>query len=60
MVKKWDFPQRLRAIFRKKTGLKDVFNAVVNKMLTADKLQKAWNALVDEFDLADNSFILHT
>jgi hypothetical protein len=50
--------EELGGIFSKKTGFKDAFNNFVNEMLTVDKFEKAWGKLIEQFGLAENSFMI--
>jgi hypothetical protein len=50
--------EELGGIYSKKTGFKDAFNNVVNEMLTVDEFEKGWGRLIEDFGLAENSFMI--
>lgn len=52
-----DAPQELGPVYRMNGPFRKEFHFVINEMLTIDEFEKAWNDLLERYDLREHKFM---
>lgn len=53
-------PEELGPVYRRNGPFRRDFHYVINQMLTIDEFEKAWEHLLETYDLRDNEFMKRT